>query len=105
MDKNIYKLANQIQAGSQKARNAEGKESSAEDIFGGEKLDDRLKEYYQRSVLDAIHKDRRMTKKTPADSGGMPGSADSGNDAFPQRSAGGNRAHQLQPEYGSWTGQ
>ena len=63
MDKNIYKLANQIQAGSQKARNAEGKESSAEDIFGKEKLDDRLKEYYQRSVLDAIHKDRRMTKR------------------------------------------
>ena len=47
MDKNIYKLANQIQTGSQKARNAEGKESSAEDIFGKEKLDDRLKEYYQ----------------------------------------------------------
>lgn len=63
MDKNIYKLANQIQAGSQKARNEEGKESSAEDIFGGEKLDDRLKEYYQQSVLDAIHKDRRMTKR------------------------------------------
>lgn len=56
MERNIYRLANQIQDIFTETENGG-------DVFREGQLDEDLKKFYQQSVLAAIRKDRRMTRR------------------------------------------